>query len=73
MRDETSLAVVDQLEETRLSDLRDRITECISLARDTAAVRREESRSMKQLLALLFAAMDSLDHHERLSALRSVR
>jgi hypothetical protein len=49
-------------DQVRLRELRDRLSQCIGLAKASSAS-VSDSRPLQQVLALLWAALESLDHH----------
>jgi hypothetical protein len=49
-------------DQARLRELRDRLSQCIGLARASSAS-VSDSRALQQVLALLGAALESLDQH----------
>jgi hypothetical protein len=53
-------------DQTRVRELRERLSQCIALARVSAA--SGDSRALQQVLALLWAALESLDRHSGAAA-----
>jgi hypothetical protein len=63
-QENTVREILSNSDGARMFELRDRLLECISLAQNSAAGRRQENREIQHAIAFLWAALDSLDHHQ---------
>ncbi len=63
LKTEGTVSVTIVSDRVRLRELRDRLLQCLGLAQASSAS-VSDSRALQHVLALLWAALESLDHHD---------